>query len=106
MLRILCITSLALALSGGCSWVSLSPDAESVEAVPIERVDGCRKIGESRVGVRDRVAAVQRTPGKVREELERLARNEAARLGGDRIVALGPVSEGSRTYAVYDCRSG
>jgi hypothetical protein len=50
------------------------------------------------------VAAIQRSPGTVREELEGLARNEAARLGGDRIVALGPVNDGARTYAVYDCR--
>ena len=47
---------------------------------------------------------VQRKPGKVAEELERLARNEAAELGGDRIVALGPVRDGQRSYAVFACR--
>ena len=104
MRRILCITTLALALPVGCSWVPLSPEAESVVAVSGDQVAACRKIGESRVSVRDRVAAIQRSPGTVREELEGLARNEAARLGGDRLVALGPVNDGARTYAVYDCR--
>ena len=104
MPRILCISILVLAWSVGCSWVPVSPEAESVVAVPAVQAEDCQRIGESRVSVRDRVAAVQRAPGKVREELERLARNEAARLGGDRIVALGPVAEGARTYAVFDCR--
>jgi len=104
MLRIICISALALAISGGCSWVPLSPEAAQVAAVPVGQVQDCRKIGEAGVSVRDRVAAIQRSPGKVAEELEHLARNEAARLGGDRIVALGPVTHGSRNYAVYNCR--
>ena len=104
MLRILIISILALALPGGCSWVKVSPEAKSVETVEAAEVEDCRKLGQSRVSVRDRVAAIQRSPGKVQEELERLARNEAARLGGNRIVAVTPVSGGARTYAVYDCR--
>lgn len=104
MLRIVCISTVALALSSGCSWVPLSPEAASVANVSAEQVADCRKVGEARVSVRDRVAAVQRSPGKVSEELERLARNEAARLGGNRIVALTPVQGGSRSYAVFACR--
>jgi hypothetical protein len=92
-----------LALAG-CAWVSLSEEAESVRVADADQVSDCRRIGETSVRVRDRVAAVQRKPGKVAEELERLARNEAAELGGDRIVALGPVRDGQRSYAVFACR--
>jgi len=88
----------------GCAWVQLTEEAESVSVVDADRVSECRKIGETSVHVRDRVAAVQRKPGKVNRELERLARNEAAAMGGDRVVALEPVHAGSRRYAIFDCR--
>lgn len=94
---------LPLALAG-CAWVQLTEEAESVRVASADRVADCRRIGETTVSVRDRIAAVQRSPGKVADELERLARNEAAELGGDRVVALGPVRDGRRSYAVFDCR--
>jgi len=86
-----------------CAWVTLDDAAGAVGvADPAEVVD-CRKLAETRVEVRDRVLAVQRSPRRVAVELETLARNAAADIGGDRIVALGPVERGTRGYAVYDC---
>ena len=88
----------------GCAWVSLSEEAELVRVADAEQVTDCRRSGETSMRVRDRVAGFERKPGKVAEEVERLARNEAAELGGDRIVALGPVRDGQRSYAVFACR--
>jgi len=95
------VSSVALA---GCAWVQLTEQGEAVRVVDAGQVTDCRRIGETTARVRDRVAAVQRSPGKVAEELERLARNEAAVLGGDHVVALEPVRDGRRRYAVFDCR--
>jgi hypothetical protein len=39
----------------------------------------------------------------VSEELENLARNHAASMNGDTIVAVSPLTSGERTYAVYRC---
>lgn len=97
---------LLLALSlwiTGCAWVALDDDGRSVLAVEPSAVEECRRIGKTTVSVRDRVAAVQRSPSRVGSELETLARNSAAEMGGNRIVALTPVRDGAREYAVYRC---
>ncbi|MBS3744836.1 MAG: DUF4156 domain-containing protein [Wenzhouxiangellaceae bacterium] len=104
MLRFLTVAVLIPLTLAACAWVQLTEEGESVDVADADRMTDCRRIGEVTVSVRDRVAAVQRKPGKVAEELERLARNEAAELGGDHVVALGPVRDGGRRYAVFDCR--
>ena len=41
--------------------------------------------------------------GKVAGELATLARNSAAQLGGDTVVATSEITDGSQTFAVYRC---
>ena len=103
MPRFLTVLIVIPVVLAGCAWVPLTEEGASVRVVDREQTANCRKIGETTARVRDRVAAVQRKPGKVAAELERLARNEAAELGGNRIVALGPVAQGRRSYAVFSC---
>ena len=67
-------------------------------------VANCEDKGSVTVSVRDRVAGINRNTGKVGEELATLARNEAARMGGDTIVAAGPEQNGEQVYSVYRCR--
>lgn len=102
MIRSMAGLALALALVS-CAWVELRPDARGVRAVPAAEAEGCDRIGKTRVEVADRVLAVQRPPGKIERELEVLARNAAADMGGDRIVAAGAVRDGQREYIVFDC---
>lgn len=87
----------------GCTWVKDEAGAEAVQLRTAEQVRTCERLGQTTVSVRDRVAGVQRKPGKVEEELETLARNSAIELGGNTIVVDGPVRDGQRRYSVWQC---
>jgi hypothetical protein len=45
-----------------------------------------------------------RTQRKVHEELESLARNEAATMGGNAVAPTGEPAEGRQSFDVYRCR--
>jgi hypothetical protein len=99
------IAALACSLTlAACAWVELEPDADDVRVVAEPDVAGCERLGTARVEVTDRVLAVQRSPSKIEEELDVLARNAAADMGGNRVVAAGPIRDGEREYAVFECR--
>jgi hypothetical protein len=49
------------------------------------------------------VGILARGDSKVRGELITLARNEAATMGGDSIVAESPAVQGRQTFGVYRC---
>ena len=93
---------IGLGLSG-CTWVKPEAGADDVVVRTAAQVGQCERIGQTTTSVRDRVAAVQRRPGRVEEELETLARNSAAELGGNTLVADGPVRDGQRRFLIYSC---
>ncbi len=97
---------LALPLSiGACTWVQPDPAGERVRVAYDGNVAGCTKVGEVGVSVRDRlIPGVDRQPLKVADELESLARNEAATIPADTIVALNEPRRGEQRFAAYRCR--
>ncbi|TVQ29846.1 MAG: DUF4156 domain-containing protein [Wenzhouxiangella sp.] len=97
LLLVLCLGASA------CTWVKPEPGAGHVAVKDSSQVTHCERLGQTTTSVRDRVAAVQRKPGRVEEELETLARNSALDLGGDTIVPDGPVRDGQRRFLVYRC---
>ena len=92
-------------LTVGCAMVKVEPEAESVAVVKTaEEVGACRKLSEIGVNTVPKILLIPRNETTVALELERLARNEAARSGGNTIVPMGPVSEkGQRKYSNYQC---
>jgi len=90
---------------GGCTWVKTDPGAEQVSLASPMEVRQCQRLGQTTVSVRDRVSGVQRRAERVADELADLARNSAIELGGDTIVADGPVRDGQRRFNVYRCRT-
>lgn len=86
-----------------CTWVQPEPGAEQIRLLEPHQVSGCEHLANTTVSVRDRVAGVQRSPGKVEEELATLARNSALDVNGDTIVPDGPVRDGRRQYIIYYC---
>jgi len=100
--RILVFT-LALPLAA-CSWgIRLDPGGEKVRTAWDGRVDGCRDVGKVTVSVLDHVGPMDRSGLKVRDELEVMARNEAATLGADTIRPLGEPRDGEQAWAAYHC---
>lgn len=97
------LLALAALLLGGCSWVPLTAEGESVRLVDESETAGCEELGRTSARTTDRVLIFARGRGRVAEELRSLARNEAAKMGGDTIAARGPVSEGRQEFGVYRC---
>jgi hypothetical protein len=106
--RVAFIPVLLLAVTGGlpaCTWVKTTPEGEKVTVADGTGVSNCERKGEVESALKSRVAGVERNATKVAGELEALARNEAAKMGGDTIVAESNVRDGKKTYGVYRCRS-
>ena len=95
---------LAAALLSGCGhWVKLTPGGEAVRVADLDQVGECRRRGETTSYTREKIGGVGRSVGAVAEEMQYLARNTAADMGGDTIVPLGPIHEGKQRFAIYRC---
>jgi hypothetical protein len=97
------IAFVCVAVLSACAWVDLSPEGQQVEVARPGDVAGCTRIGEATARVLDKVAFMRRSREKQVRELETLARNEAAEMGGDTIMAAGDIEDGRRRFIVYRC---
>ena len=66
-------------------------------------VTACKKLATTTATVKHKVGPITRGEDTVLEELVTLARNKAAAMGGDSIVAIEPVTEGSMSFDIYKC---
>lgn len=92
---------------GACTWVEPDAGGRMIRVAYDEPATaGCVDLKRTvTVSVKHEVAGIERDRRKVLDELESLARNEAARIAeADTVRALGPVSGGEQSYRVYDCR--
>ncbi|MDC8014180.1 DUF4156 domain-containing protein [Tahibacter soli] len=97
------LLSALLAALGACTWVKLDEPGKAVHVAYDGRVDGCRALGEIGVSVKDRVGPYERNSLKVKDELETLARNEAASMQADTIAAKGEPHDGEQRFGAYAC---
>ena len=86
-----------------CAWVKLTPGGEKVRVLEASEVSTCKQLGDTTVSLLAKVAGINRNEEQVAKELATLARNAAADMGGDTIVAISPVKDGKRSYSVYKC---
>ncbi len=86
----------------GCVWVRLSDEAAQVRQASAEDVRQCQAVGTVNAHTLNRVV-FQRSRAKVQEELIVLASNEAAGLGGNRLVPKGPPDGAEQAFRVYHC---
>ena len=100
--RILIAAVIALTVSS-CTWVEPDSAGSAVRVTYDKNLSGCDKRGEVTVSVKHEIAGIDRNAVKVQDELESLARNEAATLGADVVQALGPVEGGEQRYGAYRC---
>jgi len=97
---VLVVASIAV---GGCTWVKLSPGGEKVRVLSSAEVASCTLVGDTNVSLLARVGAVNRNEEKVQRELDALARNSAADMGGDTVVPVSEINDGKQRYSVYKC---
>ena len=63
----------------------------------------CENRGEVEVSVKDSLGPYERNPLRVRDELETLARNEAAGIPANTVQPLGDPADGAQRFAAYQC---
>ncbi len=86
-----------------CTWVEPTKEGGEVILVKSFNVETCKKLGTATTTVKHKVGPMTRSEEKVTEELITLAKNRAAEMGGDSIVARAPASDGSMSFEVYRC---
>ena len=100
-LPLLIVATLPLA---ACSWgIKLDSGGNKVRPAWNVDVGGCKEMGKITVSVLDHVGPVDRRDLKVRDELEVMARNEAADMSADTIKPLGDPRDGQQDWAAYHC---
>ncbi|MEO7062164.1 MAG: DUF4156 domain-containing protein [Dokdonella sp.] len=101
LLPLLIAATLPLA---ACNWgIKLDSGGNKVRTAWNGDVDGCKEMGKITVSVVDHVGPVDRSDLKVRDELEVMARNEAAGMGADTIKPLGDPRDGAQDWSAYHC---
>jgi hypothetical protein len=102
-MRTIAAVAATLALAS-CTWVEPDSGGIAVEvARPGQDLGGCVRRGEVTVSVKADIAGIDRSEVKVRDELESLARNEAASLRATHVQALDEPHRGEQRFAAYDC---
>ena len=96
---------LSVVVSGlmGCTWVEPTKEGSEVLLVKAFNVETCKKVGTTTASVKHKVGMFTRSEEKVTDELTTLAKNKAAEMGGDSIVAQGEPVDGSMSFDIYKC---
>ena len=93
-----------IALLGACTYgITLDDAGKNVRTAWSGDVSSCRDLGKVTVSVMDHVGPIDRNDIKVRDELEVMARNEAAKMHADTVKPLAEPSEGSQPWGAYQC---
>ena len=98
-----CIALAVLAALPACTWVKPTNSAQNVRVAYDGNVSGCRDVGAISVSVTDKVAFYHRPDLKVRDELETLARNQAAGIPADTIKPVDEPRDGAQNFQAYVC---
>lgn len=85
-----------------CSQIKLTVEGEKVRILDPNEVATCKELGKTSTSVTDKII-VDRPEDTISKELRALARNSAARMGGDTIVPLTVIKNGSQSFVVYKC---
>jgi hypothetical protein len=98
------VTVITLLVTSSCTWVPLARNGDNVRVVAPSEVQGCKKIGQTKVSVRDYiVGTLKRDEYKVARELTTLGRNSAAEMNGDTIIPASESVNGTQAFDVYRC---
>lgn len=102
--RLLPILVVVPVLLAGCSWgIRLNAGGRQVRTAWLSDVSGCKYMGKITVSVMDRLGPVNRNQIKVDDELEVMARNQAATMQADTVKPLGKPQAGEQSWGAYQC---
>ncbi len=95
--------AIACAAVLSCAGSELAPEAARVTVLDAEADASCALVGHARAKTSPTVGIFARRPEKVEKELRDLAREEAARMGGNAIAPEAPPTGGEQSFRVYRC---
>ncbi len=104
-MKLIAMTLLSTMLSA-CTWVELNSQGRSVTLrQQTDSLEGCQRIGAVTAKTRASiVAGTRRNNKKIAEELSILARNEAATLDANTIIAKSGIDNGQQSFIAYNCQ--
>lgn len=97
------IITLCIILLPACSGVKPTIESNEVTLVKPFNVKTCKKLGSTVATVTHKVGIITLNDDVVTEKLVVLAKNRAAKMGGDSVVAQPPVIDGSMSFDIYKC---
>ena len=95
-----CVVTAALS---ACSFVQLTPAGEDVVIRNTADIAQCESVGVVSAQTKSKFL-IERGAASIQNELNVLARNEAAALGSNAIVPIGEPAEGRQSFRAYTCR--
>ncbi len=101
--HILPLLVLLATLVAGCTVLGVTDEGAAIRLAKPDAVASCNKLGRITASVLHRVGIIPRHPDAVQEEIEIVARNSAAQMGGDTIVPASDVQDGKQSFDVYLC---
>ena len=103
-LAIISLVTLA-ALTAGCTWVTPSPETMGKGIAVVNGVDvaQCRLMSKADLSVPDKLGTLQRLPEDMQNDLQTLAKNQAASAGADTVAPLTTQMGGKQTWGLYIC---
>ncbi len=93
-----------LVVMAGCTFVKPTEKAVTVRVGAAEDVVNCKRLGQTTVTTMARIMGLPRYESSIQDELNTLARNSGANMGGDTVVPSEPVKDGSQSFNIYRCR--
>ena len=87
-----------------CAWIETTEEGSEVTLVKEFNVNNCLKLGRSNASVTHKIGVLTRDEEAVLEDLIIVAKNKAAEIGGDSIVAKGNAVEGKMSFDIYKCK--
>lgn len=97
------IALLTAAVFGGCVFVQPTEQGKKVRVLTAGEVDRCQHLGNTTSTVTERIGIIVRRQDTVEDDVLQNAKNAAADMGGDTIVATGTLDAGKQTFGVYRC---
>jgi hypothetical protein len=97
-----CCTAAVVFLLTACSG-GLPGSAGEVQLRTAEQLKGCENVGATHVSVVDRLGQPDWSSDRVVSELRKLAKNGAVQLGGNTIVEMTEVIDGTQSFTVFSC---
>jgi hypothetical protein len=96
-------TLFIMSFLSACTYVKTDSAAENIVLANENRIQNCKRLGTASARVKASVIGINRKSEKVASELLALARNEAASMGGNTLVASSGIQDGKQGFVVYQC---